>query len=85
MLPKSPPTKNRVSQFVDDLFESHFHGVPEIQMLRDIAVSITNDDPNRVVEFLVKLHNEIGDFVMRWLQELDGEEESEEIDGDSTD
>ena len=54
-------------------------------MLRDIAVSITNDDPNRVVEFLVKLHNEIGDFVMRWLQELDGEEESEEIDGDSTD
>jgi len=65
MLPKAQPPKNPVSEFISGLFTDQFNDAGELELLHTIAVNISNEDPNRVLELLVSAHNSIGAFVTK--------------------
>ena len=92
LLPKSPEIENPVSEFVAGVFDNRFNDVPEMKMLRDTIVRIANANPNEVIDFLVDIHNQIGEFVSdtldgkfkEWTAPDDaGTEDESEVDGDA--
>lgn len=62
-MPTPKPPANPVAQFIDELLTEYFKDASEAELLHTIAVNIANDDPNKVVDLLVSVHNEIGEFI----------------------
>ena len=63
MLPSDTEPTNPVAQFLSDEFNTIFEGNEMIKPLKAKVVEIANEDPNRVLTGLVRIHNNIGTFV----------------------
>lgn len=68
-------------------FDAVFGTAEGLELLKRIAVNIANENPNAVIESLVKIHNEIGVFITEMiaaaapeLPELPGPEGEPDLD-----
>lgn len=61
-IPKNKPN-NAVAQFISDMMENELKLSEDGELLKQIAINIANDDPNRVIDVLVKVYNATGKFI----------------------
>lgn len=65
VFPKDTTATNPVAQFLSDEFDTIFEGNEIIKPLKAKVVEIANEDPNKVLAGLVRIHNDIGALVVR--------------------
>lgn len=63
VLPAAQEPENQVSQFIVDEIDKLYPDNEIVGMIKTTLIDVTNNDPDAVLAALVKVHNDIGEFV----------------------